>query len=191
MAAIASLSICALVSQNTFGFDAVFLCLTGFFIGCITAFFSANRKKNLPTVMPLLVLCLLLLFLQYKTDQRADIIIFPLTALLILSIANSDDGFLKTILRSRPLVWLGTISYSVYMTHTAVLWIFIQVYRVILKRPETVVGGKSVPQLGFLEATLTYIVVIALILIFSAITYRLIEAPLRSKSRKFAMQKFR
>jgi peptidoglycan/LPS O-acetylase OafA/YrhL len=48
---------------------------------------------------------------------------FALVALLALTIFGTalSRGHVKRILESRPLVWLGEISYSIYMVHLPIL----------------------------------------------------------------------
>jgi peptidoglycan/LPS O-acetylase OafA/YrhL len=186
MATIASISCYLLVNNQAAGFAPILLCFTGFFSGCLTAFLASRHRYVLPRHSVLLTLVCLIFYLQFKPHGSFDLLIFPITALLILAVVNGGEEITKRVLRTKFLAWLGLISYSVYMTHLAVLWLFIQVHRVILKRPETLVTGKSVPQLSVIEAGVTYVVAIFLIMVVSALTYRYIEAPCRRKSRAIA-----
>jgi peptidoglycan/LPS O-acetylase OafA/YrhL len=75
------------------------------------------------------------------------------------------------------------------MSHSAILWVVNQVIRVVLKKPELVVGGISTPQLSQLEALFACVVVASVVLIVSAFVYNFIEKPMREKSRRFAFSK--
>jgi peptidoglycan/LPS O-acetylase OafA/YrhL len=58
----------------------------------------------------------------------ADLVIIPLFPLLILA-AVRNTGRLSPLLNSPPLVWLGDISYSLYLLHWFVLFITTEIAR--------------------------------------------------------------
>ena len=183
------ISLLMLITKNTFGFDNMLLCFGGFFIGCLTAKFTKGIKKNLPNFYSVIAFFTIISFLQLKTTKDFDLLIYLLTAALIATLVLSKNGILKTILRFRFLTWLGAVSYSVYMSHAAILWVFNQIIRVVLKKPELAVGGFSTPQLSQLEALFACVVVASVVLIASAFIYNFIEKPMREKSRRFAFSK--
>jgi peptidoglycan/LPS O-acetylase OafA/YrhL len=91
--------------------------------------------------------------------------------LTILGIATSSR-YLARILGSRPLIWLGQVSYSVYMTHFTVLFMM----RRLLER------------LGFAEwqavgKLLAIISTVALVLVIAASMFYLVERPARALLR--------
>ena len=80
----------------------------------------------------------------------------------------------------RPLVWLGTISYSVYMTHSGVWWATEQFYRFVLELPTLTTDTGQVWLLYPPGTQLFYQgIQLALTLLVSQITYSLIEVPFR------------
>ena len=85
---------------------------------------------------PLLVFLSLMLFLNFKTTNDWDQVIYFLAAIFIFSIIQSPDSLLKKALRTKPLAFLGAISYSIYMSHAAVIWIANQFLRLIHKPNE-------------------------------------------------------
>lgn len=188
-AVLSFISLLMLITKNTFGFDQMLLCFGGFFIGCLTAKFTKGIKKNLPNFYSVIAFFTLISFLHFKTTENFDLLIYLLTATLIATLVLSKNGILKTILRFRFLTWLGTVSYTVYMSHSAILWVVNQVIRVVSKKPELVVNGLSTPQLSQLEALFACVVVVLIVLIVSAFVYNFIEKPMREKSRSFAFSK--
>ena len=62
----------------------------------------------------------IILFLQFKTPHQADYWVYFLSAALIIALVRADRRILNKALNHKILVWLGTISYSIYMTHAAV-----------------------------------------------------------------------
>lgn len=174
--------ILAIAPRN--GFFDLLQCLCGFFIGCCTAYASEKLRLKLNAAAVGLAIFAIFLYLQLKGFQQYDILIYPLTAALVLSIVLSEDGMIKQMLRLPLFTWLGMISYSVYMSHSALLWLCNQVHRFIFKRSEISFGGRLVPQLTFAEALISYIVIIALLLYVADFVYHKLEKPYREKSRK-------
>lgn len=190
-AMIAMFSLALLVSENTFGARDLFKCLAGFYIGCLTAGFTKKAKIVVPNFFSLAGVALIIIFLQQKTTEYFDVAIYFLTSALIVSLVLSESGTLKKVFNLKLLIFLGEISYSVYMSHTAVIWIVNQVLRVALKKPEIIVsGGRVTPQLSQLESVAATLVIVASVLIISYFVYSLIEKPMRSRSRLLAAQLF-
>lgn len=183
---IALFSLTLLASQTTFGFNDLLRCFAGFFIGCLTASATKSMSMNIPKYASLLVLVFIVLFLQLKTTKQYDVVIYFLTAALIASIVLSKNGYLNYALNLKILTWLGSVSYAVYMSHAAILWIANQVIRVILKKPEILISEKSTPQLNDIETLIAWGVITLIVLMVSSLVYRIIEKPMREKSRRFA-----
>ncbi|HZG21294.1 MAG TPA: acyltransferase [Herbaspirillum sp.] len=172
--------------EATFGFGDLLKCLAGFFVGCLTAFSVDQVKVTLPRYLSLVFFVMIVVFLQLKTSEHYDLMIYVLSAGLIASIVMVKDGYLNQVLNLKALTWLGSVSYAVYMSHVAVIWILSQVMRVILKKPEVVIGGRSTPQLSTAEVILAWLVLVAIVLGMSALVYRFVETPMRARSRRFA-----
>ncbi|OGT72109.1 MAG: hypothetical protein A3H44_07635 [Gammaproteobacteria bacterium RIFCSPLOWO2_02_FULL_57_10] len=190
--AFAVLAILALGLLTGASFKSAYLLrgIAGFFIGCLVAVaitHSRGRswKVDVPSWASTLVLVMLVLFLVLKTDSSRDPFIYLLSSLLLLTLVVQRDGILNRMLRQRFLVWLGTISYSVYMSHLAVIWGVNQFIRLILQRPEAVgADGISVPQLAAWEMLLAIGVVMGAVIMVSVLVYRLVEQPWRVRSRE-------
>jgi peptidoglycan/LPS O-acetylase OafA/YrhL len=112
-----------------------------------------------------------LLFLAGASMAMRD---FGLVALLAMTIfgAATASGFLAGILGSRPFVWLGEISYSIYMVHFPVLLIAQRFWQ------RAGIAGWS-PSARALAFLLTVVFVIAL----AALLYYLVERPARTRLR--------
>jgi peptidoglycan/LPS O-acetylase OafA/YrhL len=87
-----------------------------------------------------------------------------LTAVLIASAVHPNATLIKGILARRPLVWLGTRSYSVYLWHWPVF---------MLTRPGEDVAIDGVELLA---------VRLAITIVLAEASFRLIEAPVRTGS---------
>jgi peptidoglycan/LPS O-acetylase OafA/YrhL len=178
-----------LASHTTFGFQELLKCFAGFFIGCWVAAITMRTQFELPPWVSLIVLIGLVTFLQLKTPLQHDLIIYPLSALLVASLAMAKEGALNHLLRAKYLVYLGTISYAVYMSNAAIFWIANQFFRVVLNRSEFIVGTKSTPQLSAVEAVAAAALVITCVLVVSICIYEFLERPARDRSRRFAFEK--
>lgn len=178
----------------------MFRCIEGFFAGVLSFHIyvalskhpSSNSKRTWYTHLPgLLSFVGLILYLSMKDAIGPDVLLLPLFAMLIVSIAATPQGLMSIILEVAPLAWIGKVSYSIYMVHVAVIWSFSQILRVAMKTPQ-IIDGNGEPLLiphplagaVFLAAT------IACILLLSHVTYTYIEDPYRKKSKALAEKWF-
>ncbi|WP_162937572.1 acyltransferase family protein [Indioceanicola profundi] len=91
-------------------------------------------------------------------------------ALLVAGLSG-NRGSAGRVFGSRPLVWLGSISYAAYMLHwplLLVMWALLQAW---------FPGQESSP--GYLAEIALYAVFFTLLLAVSAASYRLVEVPAR------------
>lgn len=178
----------------------MFRCIEGFFVG-VLAFHvymalskrpSPKSKRAWHTHLPgLLSFMGLTLCLSMKDAIGPDVLLLPLFAMLIVSIAATPQGLLSTILEVAPLAWIGKVSYSIYMVHVAVIWSFSQVLRVVMKTPQMIdLNGEPLLIPHPLAGALFLVGTIACILILSHLTYTYIEDPYRKKSKTLAEKWF-
>jgi len=163
---------------------SIISCFAGFFIGCCTAWLSEKITLKLPHYVITLVVLLLIFFLLLN-NNTIPITIYLLSAALVLSVLWSQDSYVCKILRLRFFVWLGTISYSVYMSHAAILWVCGQFFwRTIIKYPCIYADPTFKTPLPTWLIILTYFVCIIIVLLVSHLTYNLIEKTWRERSRR-------
>jgi peptidoglycan/LPS O-acetylase OafA/YrhL len=139
----------------------------------------------LPAWAGLAVTLLLLWYLQVTRSGTFNVLIYFISAALIIAIVLGKEGWFRYLLRRRFFTFLGMISYSLYMSHHAVLWVCNMFVRVVLKKPEAMIAGISYPQLTFVEACVANVVALAMVIIVSAFVYRWVEDPMRRQSREF------
>jgi peptidoglycan/LPS O-acetylase OafA/YrhL len=92
----------------------------GLLVGCalailltypaITAFIFRNFPKELP-----LFCALLIFFNTLRSNAEPTLTTYILIAIAIATILVVDEGLSRKWLSSKPLVWIGTISYSLYV----------------------------------------------------------------------------
>lgn len=177
-------------------FHLVLRCLSGFFLGCLMGLAYENAKERI-NLLPRIfitpaIVAAMAIFLHIKpTDSdRFDLIFVILSSMLIFTIA-SDHGNGNTIFSSRFFVFLGELSYSLYMTHYFVIHVFgswlyrYSPYAQPALSLTSVTNGKTVVSLDFLQAIALYSTLIGITFALSFIILHGIERPLRARSRGF------
>jgi len=172
-----------------FSFSRLVLCICGFFAGCLVAEVSATLKTKavvLPAILaPLSTLALIIyLSLPLRGSLWELALIFVFAAAIVLSVANGAESRFKAILRSWPLAWLGMISYSLYIAHYPVIHAFHIAMRRFLNLPRAIIDGHPVVQLPALQFAVACFLLLAAILLVSALTYYFVERPARDWSRR-------
>lgn len=120
----------------------------------------------------------------------------PLVFAAVVLVFAAEKGLVSAFLRSRPLVAVGTISFSIYMVHMFLLMRVVNVARLTdkLTGSQTVVpmghGGQGVDLGSAYAEDLLILAIVALTIAVSALTYRLIERPGRDWFRARADRLF-
>jgi len=115
----------------------------------------------------------------------------PFVFAIAVLVFAAEGGLVSRLFHSRPLKWLGTVSYSIYLTHFFVVLILPTLVKrvtgVDLWTPMPLADGQWVMAFGRndLEGTLLYGLALALTFAFSAFTYRWVETPGREWTRRW------
>jgi peptidoglycan/LPS O-acetylase OafA/YrhL len=172
-------------------------CIFGFALGVACcriyrrwpAVMHAASRAQMTTLELLVVLAVVLFVCQAGTGGLSILAPFLFAAAVLVFAA--EGGWVSGLFRSRPLRWLGTVSYSIYMTHYFLVVLVPTVFKHGLHRDYSalmpVPGEAPIEVFGRndLEGTSFYLLVLALTLILSAFTYRWIEKPGRDWSRRW------
>lgn len=185
-------------SSLTFDYqDSIFRCLYGFFIGafvhCIYQKISNNlllqKTYHIEVLSFLVVFTLLSYFLGIKHDNYIEFLVPPLVAFLILLLTLFPEHFFSKVFCWRPFLWLGKVSYSIYMVHMAFIWFFSAFLQSVLQVPKTTLeNGDIVIATSMLEGTLATIALVICILYTSHFTFKYIEEPCRKWAKKSAVK---
>ncbi|MBW9064771.1 acyltransferase [Rhizobium herbae] len=161
---------------------AIIRCIYSFFLGAWAASLQARFSRNAPAAITAAALALIVLATSGLGGSRAEILLPPLFAVAVVAVANlRGDTALRRFLEWPFFVWLGTISYSVYLTHSIIGWVVTQVLRFGMTLPTVVAAnGDTMLALDQSLGTLSTLVAVAAVLAVSHLTFHLIETPFRS-----------
>ena len=133
--------------------------------------FFYSRFQNLLSLLSILLMCVTLIYLNGKTLIILPII-FGIT--IFLSCETHQESILGKFLLNKFFLFLGKISYSIYMSHLFVFWIITQFCRFILKfetQLEAETGFTKIV-LNTHQANLVVIFSYAITIIFSYFLYK-------------------
>lgn len=177
-AGISAIALMLLWRGDTGNFFYLLSCLAGFFLGCLT-WFAAPSVRITSAYAPAIAL---FTFFGFLASSLPDLMIYPLSAALILTLAGGN-GLATKVLLLPPLLWLGRISYSLYLSHAAVVWVAGLVMSRLAGVSLSEHAGNRFASLSIGMEIVFYCVTLAAVLIVADLTYRLIEDPFRLWSR--------
>lgn len=161
---------------------AIFRCLYSFFLGLFV--FQAYKFTNFVSNNMALYFVLMLCIATISISGSIRITIIPLLfALLILLLLKAENNKLKELLKQPSFVFLGTISYGIYMLHSAVWWIEKNVLRFIfgfeghLDTKSNLIYILPTP----IVSTITILIGIMLTIGLASLSYKYIEQPIMQK----------
>ena len=164
-------------------------CLAGFFLGVVAHLSvkhfeaGARRHPNLLSALTGIALVIVAVVLAVGRHGSLDYVFSFAAASMVGLIALATPGPLADALVARPLVWLGRVSYSIYMLHFLVLRGVSTVAVRVLHLGTIDKGFLHVsPAIG-LALLLSYL---AILLPASQLTFRWIEDPARSAAKSQA-----
>jgi peptidoglycan/LPS O-acetylase OafA/YrhL len=157
------------------GLDAIMRCLPEFLIGALL--YSVYRSRVLAFVLAtdaalLLVMVLLCGLLQFAAPDFTIILLFVLV--ILTSVGN--QGQLGLVLNSAPFLWLGNISYSLYLIHWFVLFVATEAMRAGL--------GSDIARLPPNLSLLLMTAMLAVSLALASLSYPFVEVVARRWLRR-------
>ncbi|WP_244952294.1 acyltransferase family protein [Ruegeria arenilitoris] len=164
---LASLLLAQWTSENEprAGFYLIYTRAWELLAGAICAFVPRQDKGRFSTVLPLLGMAGLLvsyvIFDRY-TPHPSFLTVVPVLGTVLVILFSSQRDPVGALLSSRIMVWIGLISYSLYLWHYPLL-VFAKIRSVPAPSPLTVAS----------------LVVLAFVL--SALTWRFVEQPFRRR----------
>ena len=160
-------------------FHVTFLdCIKFFLTGSITYFVYSKIKFRINDLTFVLFL-IIILTLKFKLLILENNVLFSF-AILLVSILSKSSLFYKT-LNFKLLVFLGTISYSFYMIHQVVLYMYVQLLKFVFKVNFQYIDGVATNTNNFLYDTFITLSYVIFSIFASYLMYKKIELPFRRK----------
>lgn len=168
------------------GYSELLRCLSGFFVGCSVGELTAQMGRTISEFWSILAFLALSTFVCLKKGPIFGPSIYILSACLIWSIVCGRIGTLRRALKSGPFIWLGSISYSLYMSHWLVIYSIDEFLRRVFHFPSDINHVLMIPEA---EAAVFSFVAIGACLLCAFTVYKYVENPFRLRSRHFAFSK--
>jgi peptidoglycan/LPS O-acetylase OafA/YrhL len=172
-------------SLGTFGLMTS--CATGFFLGTLISV-AGKWGFRVPAWSSYIAIVLFFAFLSIRPLGVFDAAIYPLSALLILTLLDQRSGVVRA-LSLLPFRWLGRISYSLYMSHALVVWGGGMIVAFLIGghlSEQAVERYAAMPQW---VGAVAYLAILTAVLAVAQLTYMIIERPCRNWSRFLVARK--
>ncbi len=180
-------------------YDFGFLrCLFGFFIGvgCYDLYLLMKKNGHVSDIVSagksLIEICaigLVLLFVCFF-GEGAWSLGAPLVFGQAVIIFSFESGAVSNILRARPFMFLGKLSYSIYMIYTLVLIAMAYVCELAERELNVLLRRHGYFGLDMWQGDIAYGVLILLTVGAAYLTFTLVEQPGRRQSRRIANRLF-
>lgn len=172
--------------EDTVGLG-IWRCFYSFFLGVLS--FILMSKISLPRfgdIAGALSLLIAVLAVIYLAHTSLHITIPLLFCGLVIVMANlREGGIVWRGLNWRPMVWLGTVSYSVYMLHPVIWFVLGRGGRILFDFPVTDgPGGTPALAITGTTAAVTTLIGLAILLVAAQLSYVLIENRFRYGLRR-------
>lgn len=172
---------------NNSGFPSLIRCGSECVAGILTykAYVSGFFDKFLKSDLSFISITLSVLIVMHYAFVRVGVLdpslyqIIPLFCLLILACSLNRQRF-SNLLSSPTFVFLGLISYSIYMVHWFILEFMSFAWKVTFSEDFGI--GWS-----FVQASIVVVVIIGAVIAMATCTYTWVELPMRSRVKKLPL----
>ncbi len=154
-----------------YGFIRGILCFSA---GIFTFKYLQNFKKSTTWAeFPYLMILLIALYIVHHWDLHLERLIFPVIFAAGIVVFSNSTGVITKFLNSKPIQFLGEISYSIYLNHAIVLILL----NVLLFRYLKLPSNEIMILISLLAS-------IAITIIYSKFTYQYVEKGIGNYLRK-------
>ena len=174
-----------LFNQGMNSSNGVVRCLLSFFLGVLTynIFFKLNKKITLTSSFLSFSIIALTGFILIRIENELDknaLFILLFFAFTVASLAlTSKECWIVRLLSNKFFVMLGTLSYGIYMIHSFVWWVFMQILRIGFNFPTQLDnnGNNIVIVENIFIGDAFMLIGLGAIILLSFLSYKFIEMP--------------
>ncbi len=174
-----------LFNTNLSAGNGIIRCFFSFFLGVIVWNICRNIIFQIPNFISYLILPISIFAIVFSEPEDViginilTPIIFSLM-LISLKASNQNTNYIIRILNKKKLVYLGTISYGIYMLHGIVWWIMRQILKFGFNFPvsQDERGFNQVVIESELLGTSFLIIGLIIIIYLSHLSYKFLEKPI-------------
>ena len=168
---------------------AIFRCTFSFFIGVLVQ--DVHQRLARPSSTVLLLFASVVAIASVWFVEAIAYPVQPFVfGLLVYLLATNQSAALKLILENRVLVYLGTISYGIYMIHRAVWWVIIQVLQFGTDHTVVTTGGTAHFDLDPLTSSLLTLAAIGIVIALASLSYHQFETRF-TRLKRLSFPRFR
>jgi peptidoglycan/LPS O-acetylase OafA/YrhL len=169
-------------------------CTLGFFIGFVCYNLNVlvlqnekirERVSSAGTLIEVSCVALIVLFVCFCSVGLPSIAAPAVFGVAVLTF-SFEEGLVSKILKARPFLFLGALSYSIYMVHMIVEVGIRYILQVAERKIGVVLFSEQRIGAEMWQGDIAYLVVLGIVLGVSYLTHNLIEQPGRRLSRKLA-----
>lgn len=158
-------------------------CLAGFFLGMLLYEFGRPSRSLLPPLPPTMfdtaeIIAALAVIAAIALSSGPFIILVVPAFVALIALLKSDRGPVAFLLNTRPLQFLGRVSYSIYMVHVLILLGMV----IVLDRLVPSIFHRRI--LNYWIGDVLVIMAIMVVVGAATVTYRYIEEPGRLFGRR-------
>jgi peptidoglycan/LPS O-acetylase OafA/YrhL len=173
------------IKNVTNGLGGISRCIYSFFIGSILFLITRHNNFVVMNLFQYVSLFICIAFMS-SADLYMEFLIAPiLFGTLIFSLINSKHSILKRFLNNKLLVYLGTISYGLYMIHIFVWWLINRILIEFLGF-NSFCGeiSKDCIETGPLIGNLVVVAGLILTYFLSGLSYKYLEMPVNAYRKR-------
>tara|TARA_B110000003_G_scaffold120964_1_gene123387 strand:+ start:1064 stop:2191 length:1128 start_codon:yes stop_codon:yes gene_type:complete len=182
-----------LFNTNLSASNGLMRCLYSFFLGVLVWNICSSSKFNIPNFISYILIFVsigMIIFAEPENIIGLNIfnpIVFSFM-LIALQLSNQRTNLAIKVLNNKYLVYLGTISYGIYMIHGFVWWVMRQSLKYVFNFP-VLQDSRGFYQVDIKDEMLSSLILIIglfLIIFLSHISFKFLEKPIN----KFRGSKF-
>ena len=153
--------------------------IIGFNIGCVVYWLYTKKfsvKNNLEIILPILIVSVSYVFYNYDFSFKGvvNLIFRPLFFAFVMLVLLKTNHYFSKFLESKPLRFLGKISYSIYLNHILLLLIVPRVSFKLFGLPQS-----------YLSEFLVLLITMLFVVLYSTFTFTYIESVFGKALKKW------